>query len=165
MGERLQRMLWILIALPLLALGALAAAAHHSRGLAPDYGLEEGRLRACPARPNCVCSDRPATLDGQALEPLPLAGRDPGEAWTAFQAAVADAGGEVVLVAGDYLAATFRTPWLGFVDDLEARLDRAAGVIHVRSASRVGRSDLGANRARVTRLAAGFGSDAAKGDG
>jgi uncharacterized protein (DUF1499 family) len=61
-----------------------------------------------------------------------------------------------VLSTGDYLAATFRTPLLGFIDDLEARLDREAGVIQLRSASRVGHSDLGANRKRIERLVALF---------
>lgn len=44
------------------------------------------------------------------------------------------------------------------VDDVELELDPAATLVHVRSASRIGRSDFGANRARVedlrTRLAA-----------
>jgi len=37
----------------------------------------------------------------------------------------------------------------GFVDDLEIRIDAEVSVIHLRSASRVGKSDLGANRKRV----------------
>jgi len=38
---------------------------------------------------------------------------------------------------------------MGFVDDVEFLLDEKAGVIHVRSASRLGRSDFGVNRDRV----------------
>ena len=41
-----------------------------------------------------------------------------------------------------------------FRDDVEFLLDREARVFHVRSASRVGYSDLGANAARVERLRA-----------
>lgn len=55
-----------------------------------------------------------------------------------------------------YLHAVFKTRWLRFRDDFEARLDPAARVIHVRSASRLGHSDLGANRARVNKLHAAF---------
>ena len=46
-----------------------------------------------------------------------------------------------------------------FVDDLECRLDAENRVIHVRSASRVGYSDLGVNRKRVERLRARFGQE------
>lgn len=45
-----------------------------------------------------------------------------------------------------------RTKIFRFVDDLEIAFDDAASAIHVRSASRVGKSDLGANRKRVETL-------------
>jgi len=47
-----------------------------------------------------------------------------------------------------------RTAWLRFRDDLEFLADDAAKVIHVRSASRVGQSDLGANRRRIEAIRA-----------
>jgi len=49
----------------------------------------------------------------------------------------------------DYIAATFTSRLFGFVDDLEIRIDTDAGLIHFRSASRVGRGDFSANRKRV----------------
>ncbi|MDX1595145.1 MAG: DUF1499 domain-containing protein [Gammaproteobacteria bacterium] len=146
-------MAWLfLVLLPLLAVAALFVLAHHSRGIAPAYGLEAGRLRPCPDTPNCVSSE-PGTPPGQRVEPLASGAGPPRAAWSAFRDAVEAAGGEPVLESEGYLAATFRSPLFGFVDDLEARLDRETGVIHVRSASRVGRSDLGANRARIERIA------------
>ena len=51
----------------------------------------------------------------------------------------------------EYVHAVCRTR-LGFADDVECRLCRADGVIHVRSASRLGYYDFGANRARVELL-------------
>jgi len=153
MAKGIHRMSWIVFVLALATLGALFAAAHQSRTKVPDYGLDEGRLRGCPATPNCVCSEAGGTDPARAIDPLPLAGREHTAAWQALQDAVAALGGEVVLATGDYLAATFRTPLFGFVDDLEARLDRDAGVIQLRSASRVGHSDLGANRKRIERIA------------
>lgn len=51
-----------------------------------------------------------------------------------------------------YLHARVKTPLFRFVDDLELLLDPAAEVVHVRSASRLGSWDLGANRRRVERL-------------
>jgi len=52
----------------------------------------------------------------------------------------------------NYLYAEFRSKLLGFVDDVEFTHDDKAGVIHVRSASRLGRRDFGVNRARVEAL-------------
>jgi uncharacterized protein (DUF1499 family) len=55
----------------------------------------------------------------------------------------------IVQEAGDYLYAEFKSKLMGFVDDVEFYVDRAANVVQVRSASRVGRSDLGVNRQRI----------------
>ena len=49
----------------------------------------------------------------------------------------------------DYLHATFRTPLLGFIDDVEFYLDRDQGRIEYRSASRIGYHDMGTNAARI----------------
>ena len=55
-----------------------------------------------------------------------------------------------------YLWATFSSRVFRFVDDLELRMDAPARAIHVRSSSRIGRTDFGANRKRVETLRAGF---------
>jgi uncharacterized protein (DUF1499 family) len=52
----------------------------------------------------------------------------------------------------NYLYAEFTTPIMRFVDDVEFLLDKDAKVIHVRSASRLGESDLGVNRKRIETL-------------
>jgi uncharacterized protein (DUF1499 family) len=58
----------------------------------------------------------------------------------------------VVEARADYLRATFTTRLMKFTDDVEFWLDPAAGVVQVRSASRLGRKDFGTNRARVEAL-------------
>lgn len=55
-----------------------------------------------------------------------------------------------------YLRAESSTRWLGFTDDVEFLLDEKSSVIHLRSASRLGREDFGANRQRVERIRALF---------
>ena len=120
-------------------------------------------LPACPGTPNCVCSE-PGAPDGRRVDPLPIgegdAPGDPAAAWAALKRAVSRAGGTIKqdAKAGDdcVLHAVVKTPVLRFPDDLLARLNGAAGVIHVRSSSRVGRSDLGANRRRVEKLRAHY---------
>ena len=63
----------------------------------------------------------------------------------------------IVSSAEKYLHAEVRSLLMGFVDDVEFLVDDTAGVIHFRSASRVGHSDMGVNRARMEEIASGFG--------
>lgn len=121
-------------------------------------GVRDGRLAPCPTSPNCVSSQAPPE-DAEhhvAALPFPASARgDPAAAWAALERAVrALERTSVVTVRPGYLHAEAATALLGFVDDLECLLDAAARVIHVRSASRVGYSDLGVNRKRVETLRA-----------
>jgi uncharacterized protein (DUF1499 family) len=63
---------------------------------------------------------------------------------------------KIVTVTDDYMHAEFTTRICRFVDDVEFYVDAEAGVIHFRSASRVGYSDFGANRKRMERFRAKF---------
>jgi uncharacterized protein (DUF1499 family) len=63
----------------------------------------------------------------------------------------------IVAASGSVVRAEFRS-LLGFVDDVEFRIDEVAGVIHVRSASRKGYWDFGVNRRRVEAIREAFGS-------
>jgi uncharacterized protein (DUF1499 family) len=62
---------------------------------------------------------------------------------------------------GNYLHVEMRSLMFRFVDDVEFSLAASAGLIHVRSASRVGYSDFGVNRKRVERIRAAFDSQPA----
>ena len=64
------------------------------------------------------------------------------------------AGARIVERRSDYLYVQFTTKLMRFVDDTEFWFDPAAGVIHVRSASRVGSNDFGVNRARIEAIRA-----------
>lgn len=113
-----------------------------------ELGLtDDGMLPACPVTPNCVSSD---AADGRhAIEPLVL-GTNPKAAWKALRAYLENDSSYVIKAENaDYLRAEARTRLLGFVDDVEFHLRRDQGRIAVRSASRVGISDLGKNRQRL----------------
>ena len=69
-----------------------------------------------------------------------------------LDAAAALPGARVVERRGDYVRAECRSRVFRFVDDLELLFDDARGVVHYRSASRVGRNDFGVNRARIARV-------------
>ncbi len=120
-----------------------------SSGAAP--GLVENRLARCPHTMNCVCSEYPDD-SAHFIEPIALSGTDPSDALEKARAVISALGGKIQSDAENYLAATFTSSLFRFVDDLEIRLDATQRVLHVRSASRVGRSDLGANRKRVEEL-------------
>jgi uncharacterized protein (DUF1499 family) len=78
-----------------------------------------------------------------------------GEAGRAMRKAVTSVDGSTVIrEEPNYLYAEFRTPLMRFVDDVELYYDETAGLIHVRSASRLGRRDFGVNRKRVEALRA-----------
>ena len=108
---------------------------------------DDGRLSPCPASPNCVCSQDHDAV--HQIEPLRFVGA-PRDAWQRL-ATVLTQLPRTRIVTNDstYLHVEFTTPLLRFVDDVEFLLDETAAVIHVRSASRVGHSDLGANRTRI----------------
>lgn len=122
-----------------------------------DLGVHAGRLRAPSPTPNSVSSQADLwpghpQREYARIAPLP-AGADAVAALARLRAAIeATPGARVERAEGDYLHASFETRWLRFVDDAEFWLDRAAGVIHVRSASRLGRRDFGVNRERIEAL-------------
>ena len=117
-----------------------------------NLGVSEGALAPCPSSPNCVSSDARDT--GHRVSPLRLA-VPPAEAWQAVREVVAELPRtRVVTDSGDYLHAECRSAVFGFVDDLELQLRPTENLIAVRSASRLGYSDLGVNRRRVEGLRA-----------
>jgi len=153
-----------LVAIALVLAGATAAALLHaalSRGDSvfswkrPAYlGVTDGRLARCKSTPNCVSSQSDREDAEHHVAPIAFRG-SAVEALAAVRAAVeAMPGATVVRHDGNYLHAEFRTRLMRFVDDVELVHDEKAGVIHVRSASRLGRRDFGVNRARIEAIRA-----------
>lgn len=140
---------WLFFVLPLLAaapavvLGVLSALARRPENL----GAIDGRLADCPASPNCV-----ATQSGgpnQRMAPFRFQG-SPQAAMERLKSIVAGMPRAKIVSSSDqYLHAEFTSALFRFVDDVEFQIDPEAKQIHFRSASRVGYSDLGANRRRM----------------
>lgn len=131
----------ILIVIYLVVLG------HLSRNAEPP-GLVDGKLQPCPSTPNCVGSEYPGD-DKRYVEPLELAGEPATDALQRLARIVEQQGGVIEARDANYLSAVFKSSVFGFADDFEASVDAAGGMLHIRSASRVGRDDFGANRERI----------------
>lgn len=117
-----------------------------------NIGIQSGRLAACPGTPNCVNSQ---SLDAQSkIAPLAY-NSTPSEAMAKLKTVIGDMEKTKIITENDnYLYAEFKSKLMGFVDDVEFLLDDSAKVIQVRSASRLGESDLGVNRQRVEAIRA-----------
>ena len=111
-----------------------------------NIGVQNGQLTACPESPNCVSSYESDEEHG--IAPLEASLQQIQQVLVGFDDA------NIVNAEGNYLYAEFTSSIMGYVDDVEFYHDESAGVTHVRSASRLGYSDLGANRSRVERIRA-----------
>ena len=109
-----------------------------------NIGVREGRLTPCPESPNCVSSFESDEEHG--IDPL-SASLDQIE-----QALVGLEEANIVSASDNYLYAEFTSSLMGYVDDVEFLYDQSSGTTHVRSASRLGYSDMGANRNRIERI-------------
>lgn len=137
----------VIVVLVIAFLVYLAYLGHVSRSGSAN-GLINGMLSPCPGTPNCVCSEHP-DHSAQAIEPIALRGESAAVALQRLKQIIELQGGRIATTDDNYIAAIFTSPLFGFVDDLEVRIDTATDAVHLRSASRVGTDDLGANAKRV----------------
>ncbi|MCA3131960.1 MAG: DUF1499 domain-containing protein [Betaproteobacteria bacterium] len=112
-----------------------------------DLGVRNGKLKPPPSTPNCVSSQ--AQGGYYAIAPLPYRGTR-GSAFAALLAIVRSTPRtRIVEQTADYLYVEYASALMGYVDDVEFWFAPEGGIIHVRSASRLGQGDMGVNRRRV----------------
>jgi uncharacterized protein (DUF1499 family) len=117
-------------------------------------GVVDGRLAPCPKSPNCVSSR--SDDKGHYIAPILYDGTL-NEAREKLIAVIQSMKrSRIVTVEGTYIHAEFTSAVFRFVDDVEFYLDDSEKAIHMRSASRVGKSDLGVNRKRMEKVRAHF---------
>ncbi len=131
--------------LPLAGLALLLAACSGTR---PDHlGVTDGRLAPCPDSPNCVSSF--ASDAEHQVKPL-MFKSEPEAVMKAIQEELASRDRvEIITRNPHYLYAEFTSLVFRFVDDVEFLIYAETKTLHFRSASRIGRSDLGVNRKRI----------------
>ena len=113
-------------------------------------GVINGRLADCPDESNCVSTQ--ATDTEHLIDPLPYT-QSVDEAQRQLEAIIRSMPhSRIVSSRRGYVHAEFSSLLFGFVDDVELAIDEKEHVVHFRSASRTGRSDLGVNRKRMEKI-------------
>lgn len=119
-------------------------------GSTREPNLASVRLKPCPDSPNCVSSL--SSDPRQAVEPIAFGGSASEAQRKLLKVIGAMPRTEVVRDEGAYLHVEFTSALFRFVDDVEFLIDEQAKRIDVRSASRVGHWDMGANRKRIEEI-------------
>jgi len=112
-----------------------------------NIGVHSGQLASCPNTPNCINSQSEDVK--HKIEPFSYKSSTKqamADLKTVIQSLERT---KIITETKNYLYVEFTSAIMGFVDDVEFYLDEDAKVIHVRSASRLGKSDLGVNRKRI----------------
>jgi uncharacterized protein (DUF1499 family) len=136
-GKKIMTTLGILL---LVGLGYFKGMGIYSGSKTVDLGLKDNKLQLCGEKPNCVCSFN--TNEKHKIEPIKTS-FDLGIIVERFQAK----GLTLINQDNNYARFTYSSKIMGYVDDIEILKD--GEILHIRSASRVGYSDMGANRKRV----------------
>ena len=135
---------------PVIALAGLSALATKPKNL----GANNGRLAPCPNSPNCVSTQ---TSDSQHTMEAIVLDVSPDDAMRKLKAVLAVIPRmEIITETESYIHAEATSLIFRFRDDVEFFIDQQSNLIHFRSASRVGKSDLGANRKRMEEIRTAF---------
>lgn len=126
-----------------------------------NLGVHEGRLSPPAMSPNSISSQADLYPDhpqrqAALIAPISYTGSQILAMDKLLQTLKATPGVKVIESQADYVYAQASTPLMKFTDDLEFWFDPTQPLIHLRSASRLGHSDLGANRARMDDIRARF---------
>lgn len=106
-----------------------------------NLGVQNGQLAACPDSPNCVSSFD--ARESHGIAPISASLTSIRDALHSMDRV------NIVAEQDNYLYAEFTSRLMGYVDDVEFLADDTQNIVHVRSASRLGHSDMGVNRKRI----------------
>jgi len=147
-------MVYFIVALVLLAHVIALAVLSASARMPKSLGVVDGLLASCPNSPNCVSTQ--ATDNQHQIEAIAFDGSSDDAIRQLKTVVAAIPRMKIVTQTENYLHTEATSLIFRFKDDVEFFIDRHAKVIHFRSASRVGYSDLGANRARMENIRKAF---------
>ncbi len=127
---------------------------HIFAGVPPtNIGVNNGKLAACPNTPNCVNSQAIASDTEHSIQPIRVGGEMPQRMADLKLVIQSMPRSIIIKETNNYLYVESTSKLMGFVDDVEFYFDDGK-FIQVRSASRLGESDLGVNRQRIEEIRA-----------
>jgi uncharacterized protein (DUF1499 family) len=117
-----------------------------------NIGINNGKLTACPATPNCVNSQTSVSDTEHTIQPIAIGGNPTARMADLKLVINSMPRSTIIKETNNYLDVEFTSKLMGFVDDVEFYFDSDGKFIQVRSASRLGESDLGVNRQRIEEI-------------
>jgi uncharacterized protein (DUF1499 family) len=109
--------------------------------------MSDPQLKPCPESPNCVSTQ--TQQKSKQMDPIPFA-LDPKEVLKIIKGVVEGLPNTRLEKESDhYLHYTFKSKIFRFIDDVEFLIEAEQKLIHFRSASRTGYSDMGVNKKRM----------------
>jgi uncharacterized protein (DUF1499 family) len=117
-----------------------------------NIGINNGKLTACPATPNCVNSQTSVSDTEHTIQPIEIGGNPTARMADLKLVINSMPRSTIIKETNNYLDVEFTSKLMGFVDDVEFYFDSDGKFIQVRSASRLGESDLGVNRQRIEEI-------------
>ncbi|MCZ8344188.1 MAG: DUF1499 domain-containing protein [Leptospira sp.] len=117
-----------------------------------DLGIKQGKLKACPSTPNCVSSQTDSKDEEHYLAGVPYKKTTPEAMAILKERILNHPRTSIIIEEKNYIYTEFTTLIMRYVDDVEFYFDENSKILHFRSASRLGKSDLGLNRKRINTL-------------
>ena len=128
---------------------------HVFAGVSPtNIGVTNGKLAVCASTPNCVNSQAVASDTEHSIKPIQIGGGAMPRIADLKLVVRSMPRSTIIKETNNYLYVEFTSKLMGFVDDVEFYFDDDGKFIQVRSASRLGESDLGVNRQRIEEIRA-----------
>lgn len=122
-------------------------------GTKPELGINNDKLMPCPETPNCVSSQ--TANEEHYIKPIIFTGTQKEARARLLNILESEKRTKVITTRDNYIRAEFTSALFRFVDDVEfyfTENEVGEKVLHIRSASRVGYSDLGTNRKRIEKI-------------
>ncbi|ELS05258.1 hypothetical protein Xen7305DRAFT_00050010 [Xenococcus sp. PCC 7305] len=139
------------LAAPSPTMAALPIVKNIFAGTPPDnLGIHDGHLTKCPTSPNCVVSQ--GGDETHAIAPIPYQSDLATAKETLLKVLAVVPGTTIVEETDNYIRTESESRIMGFIDDAEFYFPVGENVIEIRSASRLGESDLGVNRRRLEQI-------------
>ncbi|MEM9274606.1 MAG: DUF1499 domain-containing protein [Cyanobacteria bacterium P01_F01_bin.143] len=139
------------LAMPSPSMAALPLIKNIFAGTSPDnLGIHDGHLTNCPPSPNCVVSQGGDAE--HAIAPIIYHEDLDTARETLLKVLTVVPGTSIIEQSDNYIRTESESRILGFIDDAEFYFPVDNNVIEIRSASRLGESDLGVNRRRLEQI-------------